>query len=362
MKDLKEQIFNTTEVDGTDLNLQEGEAIQFSKNGGEGIPLENLFRKHSFEGEELYGTSLLSYFTPTDGKLVLGKTVVELFVVGTSSTRPVKVTEISRPVFTDDVAIDLEYMTIFSQLMDIENPEVVFADILEEEEKQTLITARETKQKEATERATREMNEKIVAETAKADALIAEISSEEELAVLVAKEGMEYHDRIMALNDELLPEGKKQNDVGIIKVARAQALTPPPPPVVEPPAPVAPVEPPQPQVDVEAENKIREAINPDYLVTEAKYKEFLDFYVKKHGWKEFVLGLVHFFYSPDWETEEEEPFVIVKRGRDFWEDVRAEIKEETEEMVVVEYMDGAETKTLVLDAEKGEVLEAVSDK
>lgn len=357
MKDLKEQIFNTTEVDGTDLDLQEGEKIQFSKNGGEGIPLENLFRKHSFEGEELYGTSLLSYFTPTDGKLVLGKTVVELFVVGTSSTRPVKVTEISRPTFTDDVAIDLEYMTIFSQLMDIENPEVVFADILEEEEKQALISARETKQKEATERATRERNDKIVAETAKADALIAEISSEEELAVLVAKEGMEYHDRIMALNDDLLPEGKKQNDIGIIKVARAQALLPPPPPVVEPPAPV---EPPQPQVDVEAENKIREAINPDYLVTEKKYSDFLDFYVKKHGWKEFVLGLVHFFYSPDWEAEDEEPFVIVKRGTNFWEDVQAEIKEETEKMVVVEYKDSEEVKTIVLDTEKGEVLEGVS--
>lgn len=356
MKDLKEQIFNIKESDGVnDLDLQEGEKIQFSKNGGEGIPLENLFRKHSFESEELYGTSLLSYFIPTDGKLVLGKTVVELFVVGTSSTRPVKVTEISRPIFTDDVEIDLEYITIFSELMDIENPEVVFADILEEEEKQALITSRETKQKEATERATREMNEKIVAETAKADALIAEMSSEEVLSELEVQG--KYTERILALNDDLLPEGKKKADITGIQVSRAQSLLPPPPPVVEP---AAPVEPPQPQVDVEAENKIREAINPDYLVTQAKYDEFLKFYVEKHGWKEFVLGLVHFFYSPDWEAEGEEPFVIVKRGTDFWEDVQAEIKEETDKRVVVEYKDGEESKTLVLDTEKGEVLEAVT--
>lgn len=361
MKDLKEQIFNVKESDGVnDLDLQEGEKIQFSKNGGEGIPLENLFRKHSFEGEELYGTSLLSYFTPTDGKLVLGKTVVELFVVGTSSARAVKVSEITRPLFTDDVQIDLEYITIFSELMDIENPEVVFADILEEEEKQALISARETKKKEATEKATKERNENIVAETAKADALIAEISSEEVFSELEAQEGLKYHDRIMALNDDLLPEGKKQNDIAVIKLSRAQALLPPPPPpVVEPPAPV---EPPQPEVDVEAENKVREAINPDYLVTEAQYKEFLDFYVKKHGWKEFVLGLVHFFYSPDWEVEEEEPFVIVKRGTNFWEDVQAEIKEETDKRVVVEYKDSEEVKTIVLDTEKGEVLEGVSGK
>lgn len=342
MKKLKEQVFHLIDAEGND-HPEEQQNIGVAINGVKPISKESVFCLTEFEDGELYGTSLLSYFTPKDGKLVHGNTTVEFFNIDTNA--PLKVTEITRPSFTNDVEINLEYVSLFSQLMGVPKPEELFADILDEGEKKTLIAEREARIKEQTETATKEREAKIIAEVQKADTLVEEISKEQDAGQLKAVPENKYYDRIITLDDDLLPEGKKTTDIHSLMVACVETLT----------ASAQQVNNESEEIE-KKEKELMGAINPDYLVTPKKYSDFISFYVRNNGWKEFIKAPLHFFYSPNWSEEQEDPFVLIKRGRDFFEEVATELIEETDKVVSVEYTDGGEVKTLQIDLEKGEII------
>lgn len=295
--ELTERIFTGTDPEGKSNDLSQ-EKFSIKINGkDEGITLEHLFRKYALNEDEgaIYGTSLLSYFKVDGGKLVDNEGhIVEFF---TSDGKPFLITDnTEKPFIEDEAPIDLEYVKAFSEVIGINFPDVLFADLLSDEEKQYFINEREERNIKA-QKAINEQKEKEAQDNAEKE--------------LLQKKQKEEQDKVEEL------ERKKQ-----------------------------------------AEAEIVAKISPDFIVDERKYKKLQKDY-QDLLFKEYIDadGIVHFFYSPKWKEYAEDPFILVKRTDSILEDVETDVENIAEEgnIVQVEYVDGEERKKLTLNLENDTV-------
>lgn len=293
---LKEKIFHVTDAEGNLIDLSEEKEIAVIINGKDsGLKIQEVFRTVVLDEEEgeIYGTSLLSYFTPQEnGSLIEPEgNTVSFLVKREGSTIPLKVTEITRPSLYDDVDISFEYIKAFAELIGITKADELFAELLNDAEKEVFASERNKREADA------ETKKK-----ADADAETKRKANED-------------------------AETKRLADIEAKK-----------------------------QADTDARAKV----DPDYLVEEPKYKQHQKFYGDL-GFKEYTGDNVHFFYSNKWQEYKEDPFVLVKRGDNWWEDVEVDVDNitEDEKTVQLEYADGEVRKKLTLDLESGKV--SVSD-
>jgi hypothetical protein len=277
--ELIEKIFRGTDAEGNANDLSDEKDMAIIIDGKDnGIKLEHVFRKYALNEDDgaIYGTSLLSYFTPKDGKLVdaEGHTVEFL----TSDRKPFLIIDnMEEPFLDDDAEIDIDYVKAFSELIGINKPDVIFADLLNDDEKEMFASERRRKEADAKKKADDEAKQK----------------EDEELK-------------------------KKQADEDAKKQADAEA---------------------------------RAKVNPDYFVDEAKYTKHQKFYSNLQTFKEYIDGNVHLFYGNKWKDYDEDPFVLVKSGDDWWEDVETDVEniKEDDKTIELEYKDGEVWKKVVLD-------------
>lgn len=149
--ELKEKIIRTTDANGNLNDLTNEPSIPVLINGKDNnITLEHIFRRYDLDQEDstIYGTSLLSYFTPKDGKLVdaEGNTVEFL----TSDRKPILIIDnTEEPDLSEDAEISFDYIQAFSELVGIKKPDELFADILTDDEKAIFVSARNVRDTEA---------------------------------------------------------------------------------------------------------------------------------------------------------------------------------------------------------------------
>lgn len=291
---LKEQIFHVTDAENIPMDMSQQRDSSVILNGKDNeIKLEHVFRRFELDEEEgtIYGTSLLSYFTIKDGKLVDGEgNTVEFF---TADKKPILVTAITRPDLTDDATIDFEYVKAFSELIGINKPDELFADLLSDEEKQIFASERQKRE--------------------------ADVEAEN-------KRKADADAEKKALADAEL-ENKKLADAQTEKKLADEEL--------------------KKQADAEARAKV----DPDYFVDEAKYKKQQKFFNNMQSFKEYTEGNVHFFYGNKWSEYVEDPCVLVKRGDDWFEEVEMDMDNiiEDDKSVVLEFVDGDVRKKVTLD-------------
>ena len=148
--EIKERIFETTDAEGIRHDLSALTSIPVIINGKDNqITLQHVFRKFDLEEAdgEIFGVSLLSYFTAKDGKLVdaEGNTVEFQLPDG----KPLLITDNTQePFIYDEAEVDLEYIKAFSELIGIKKPDELFADLLSETEKEYFTTERGKKEAE----------------------------------------------------------------------------------------------------------------------------------------------------------------------------------------------------------------------
>lgn len=301
---LKEKKFEVRDADGNRIDMSNQQDAPVLINGKDNkVRLEHVFKKFELDEDEgiIYGTSLLSYFTVADGKLVdkEGNTVELL----TTEGKPILIVDnTEEPFFDDDVEIDFEYVQAFSQLIGINKPDEIFAQLLSDEEKALFTTEREAREADANTK--KKAKEKVEAEVKQ---------KQDEAKELADKE-------------TALAESKKK-----------------------------------------ADEEARAKVDPQYFVDEKKYKKHHKFYTDEDDgleWKEYVVGNVHLFYGKDWAEIKEDPFVLVKRGDNWWEDCETDVDNitEDEKTVQIEFVDGEEKKKITLDLEKGEISVSGVDK
>lgn len=303
---LKEKILHTTDEAGAIHDLSKVGAIAVFSNGiDNGVNVEDVFKTIALDEEEgeIYGTSLLSYFTPQeDGSLkdLEGNTVQLRIREGNVL---LKVTEISRPTLYEDVDISADYIKIFSELLGITKPDELFTDLLSDTDKEAIKSEREAK----------ELKVKTQVE---AD----------------AKTKTEAEAKIKADADKAKADADKAT-------ADAEAI-------------------------VQAEAEARAKIEDGFLVEEKKYKKYQDFYADLQTFKEYINGDVHFFYGAKWGEYNEDPFVLIKRGADFYEDAETDVDNITEDdkTVKLEFVDGGVRKTITLDIATNEISVAETEK
>lgn len=286
---LKEKIFEVTDEKGNPLDLSQETNISVIINGiDSGLKINDIFRNHSLIEDvgTIYGTSLLSYFTPKDGKLIDGEGhTVEFF--DTNKNPILVIDNTDEPFFDDDSIISFEYIKAFSELVGIKKADELFAPLLSDEEKEIFASERKSLlEKEESTRIALEQKEAIEKEKQEADTI----------------------------------ELEKQKEADYKK---------------------------------KLDDELRSKISPDYIVEEKKYKEYQKFY-SDNNFKEYISGNVHLFYNKDWRDYKEDPFVLVKRGDKWWEDVETEVDDihEYDKRVALVFVDGTDKKTVVLDLEK----------
>lgn len=287
---LKEKIFHVTDEQGNNIDLSEDKDIAILINGKDsGLKIEEAFRTIVLDENEgeIYGTSLLSYFTPQeDGSLAEPEgNAVQFLVKREGGNISLKVTKITRPSLHEDAVISFDYIKAFAELIGITKADELFADLLTDAEKEVF----------SSERSNREADAKKTAD----DKLKAETEAKKKL-------------------DE--EEAKKQADAD----ARAK-------------------------------------VDPEFIVDEIKYKKHQKFYGELESFKEYINGNVHLFYGSKWKDYEEDPFVLVKRGDNWWEDVETDVDNiiEDEKTVQIEFADGETRKKVTLDLESDAI--TVSD-
>lgn len=145
---LKERILRAVDTDGNLFDLSDEPSIPAIINGKDNdITLENLSRGVDLGQEEstIYVISLLSYFNVKDGKLVdaEGNTVQLL----TSEKKPILIVDnTEEPDLYDEATITFDYIHAFSELVGINKPDELFADLLTDDEKQIFISERNVRE------------------------------------------------------------------------------------------------------------------------------------------------------------------------------------------------------------------------
>lgn len=300
---LKEKIFYATDAEGTEIDFSaEKDILFFNNKVNTGLKIQDVFRTLFLDEEKgaIYGTSLISYFTPQeDGSLAEPEGNKVSFVITREGFHILlKVTAIERPSLYEDVNINFDYIKAFAELIGITKPDELFFDLLTQEEKEVFATERARKEAE--------------------------------------KKGL---DNAQAEKERIAKEEQEAANALIQQV----------------------------EAKKKADDEARAKVNPDYIVEEKKYRSLQKDY-EANNFKEYISGDVHFFYNKDWRDYKEEPFVLIKRGDTWFEDVETalhtndEAITEDDKEVQLEYVDGEERKKVILDLQKGEISVAGTEK
>lgn len=267
---LKSQIFISTDAQGNKINV-EGRDIIIKLNG-EKMPtrLFDIFKHLEFDTGEIYGNSLLSYYTPQeDGSLAVEGSIVQFVDAKTDELIMIKGFE--KPSIHDDGPITFENIKLFAEYFKISKPEEVFKD-LSSEEKQTFISARE--------------------------AAVVQPVVEEVRVVDKEKEAAELQEK------------------------------------------------------QQAEATLKASIDPQFVLDNGGYAAVQGFYSNVKS-KEYIEVPYHLFHGPD---PEQQPCILIKRGADWWEEIKPEnleTLEKTDTTLVVGFKDGETPKKATLDIETG---------
>lgn len=272
---LRTKLFPITDAKGNDIDLS-GKPVIIILNGElTDIHLHDLVSSLELDENEIYGNSLLSYYTPQDGKLVVEGSTIELAIEGTDER--ILITGIKRPGLNNDTVIPFEHVQKFAEFFKVAKPDEVFTD-LNAEEKQFFIDART-----------------IAASTAKAAA------------------------------------DKATAEKAIADKASAYAAA------------------------KQAETELRASIDPKRIHDKKSYLADQAFYanLEPEAFKEYIQGPYHLFFG---KSEDESPFVLIKRGADWWEEpADTQIADESDEQLVVEFTDGKTLKSITLNISAGEM-------
>lgn len=133
---LKTKVLYVTDAAGNEIDLDDI-PVQIYQNGSKTpLTLDQLLVGHSeFDEGEIYGQTLLSLLElRDDGKLYYENSYVELV----TEHGPLRITGIERPGTTDDERITLDHIREFSKGLGISHPDKLFADLLSDDDKQTL--------------------------------------------------------------------------------------------------------------------------------------------------------------------------------------------------------------------------------
>lgn len=99
------------------------------------------------------------------------------------------------------------------------------------------------------------------------------------------------------------------------------------------------------------EKELKASINPKFVNIKKDYLANQNFY-RSIDFKEYVDGFIHLFYG---KSDDENPFVLIKRGADWWEEPQdTQIADETDTTIVIEFTDGETLKQINLDITTGE--------
>lgn len=102
----------------------------------------------------------------------------------------------------------------------------------------------------------------------------------------------------------------------------------------------------------EAEAKLKASINPRFVSEKKDYISEQSFY-RGIDFKEYIHPPYHLFYG---KSDDEMPKVFIKRGETWWEETKdADIIDENDKTVVIEFTDGHTAKQLTLDIASGEI-------
>ena len=137
---LRTKIFVPVNAQGEELDLNDVD-VALSLNGErQETRLKDVFSELELEEGEIYGNSLLSYYTVAeDGSLQVQGSRIEL--IDTLTGDRIRIKEIYRPTINDDTDIPFEHVQKFAEFFKIERPDEVFHN-LNAEEKQAFIDQR----------------------------------------------------------------------------------------------------------------------------------------------------------------------------------------------------------------------------
>lgn len=272
---LRTKTFPITDAKGNDIDLS-GKPVIIILNGElTDIHLHDLVSSLELDENEIYGNSMLSYYTPQDGKLVVEGSTIELAIEGTDER--ILITGINRPGIHADTMIPFEHVQKFAEFFKVAKPDEVFTD-LNAEEKQFFIDARTTAASKAKAAADKASAEKAIADKAAADA--------------AAKQ---------------------------------------------------------------AETELRASIDLKFIHDKKSYMADKTFYdlLEPEPFKEYIKGPYHLFFG---KSTEEAPYVLIKRGNDWWEQPKdTDLADENDKTVEVQFTDGKILKSLILDIATGEI-------
>lgn len=347
--ELNENLFETTDENGNYVSNTMNDDIAVLINGKDrGFKLPDFFVKHRFYRKGIDGYSLFQFFKEQDGALVDKEgNRITLFVV--NKNLPLKFKSHDVPTITlDPVNVLQKYVKAISSAIGIEKPEEAFPS-MPDEEKKVFIQERETTIQEAAANRTAQQQAE-ADEIAKADAVIDAISKTENKDDLKPEAGIPLFDQIHSLNQTLLPEGKQHKDLEHLMSKRIEAIDEQIQNAEETKKQKAEQ---TKQAKIKKDQELRAKVSdPQFIVEESKYKETKRFFEEDiEGWKERILDNVHFFYGANHNEQKEVPFILIKRGDNWWEEVETLSFGEGDKLFTIDYLDNEETKTLTFDKE-----------
>lgn len=127
---IRTKVFYHSDVNGKS-NLENENIILVLNGKPTETKLRDVFTDLEFDDNEIYGNSLLSFYTLQEGNLVEKGSLIQLVLADT--LEPVIITSIDRPVINDDSVIPFEHVQKFVEFFKLERPEEVFFSLSEEE-------------------------------------------------------------------------------------------------------------------------------------------------------------------------------------------------------------------------------------
>lgn len=296
---LHTHIFYVTDSKGEEINL-ERKKVNVILNGKKTESyLVDLFnpRHLEFDDGEVCGNSLLRYYAvQPDGSLTVEGSTIQFSME--ENNEPVLVKSIERPFATADAHIAFELVKLFADTFKIAKPDEVF-DNLKPEEKQIFIDERNNRSKAEQ----KKIDDEAAAETERLKQEAEKAAADKEKADADAAEKIEQD---------------KQEQIRQAK---------------------------------EAEKKLLESIDPEFLRDKNEYASIQGYY-RGIEFKEYIQSPYHLFYGKD---EDVPPCVLIKRG-DVWQEIEEPfVAEETDATVVIEFNDGDVAKKLTLDIAAKEI-------
>lgn len=136
---IRTKVFYHKDEAGKFDNLENHKVILIVNGKVTDTTLQDVFTDLEFDDNEVYGNSLLSFYSLLNGNLVEKGSNIQWAIADT--LEPIIITAIERPVINDDTNIPFEHVQKFAEFFQLEKPDEVFL-ILSEEEKQYFIDQR----------------------------------------------------------------------------------------------------------------------------------------------------------------------------------------------------------------------------